>query len=123
MKTRSLFLALTVLYVVVKAQAQTCGDINSRYHRNIPADTWSWGFDNNTLGARYQDGTLVSPAQIRDFIRNAVGQWTAAANAAGTRITMTETSYESAQLKVQFALMGPFSCGEASSSSAMNLNA
>jgi hypothetical protein len=120
----SLILAMSLLPYASRGQ---CLDFSQVLNtRRIPDAQWTWGFNDDVQGVVYRNPqtgqtTPVTTTEVRNYIMNAVTQWSNAANAQGVRITLTETSYASAQLKVRFENMGEMGMPCADAPDAYNL--
>lgn len=101
---------IMLLFLVVATRSAVfaqCPPIQQMYHRAIQPTQYTWGYDGSTLSAQYMDGSLVQPGHVYEGIDQAVSKWTNAANGDGAAITLTETNYNGAQLKVLFRFMAP----------------
>lgn len=108
-------LLVTILVLVgLESGVGQCHPITQMYSRQIQATHWTYGYNGQTSNARYKDGTPVLPEHVDFGIHMAVTAWTNAANSEGTAITLTETDYNSAQLRIYFEDLG-FPCGEGTS--------
>ncbi len=94
-------MVLTLAFLAVFA-----GEAQGVWARRIPGTTFTWSFVEGFQYPKYANGQYVTELTVRLCIAHAFEEWLGAVNSEGTRLTCSEETDGSGDMKITFVPLG-----------------